>query len=175
MRGSAAAACGCAGSCWWHVMLQQLVTPHNTSRRDSHGAWSFACPSAERWHVMLQQLNTPPSISWASRCHITAFKRMLIGSTICCGAAADTFFPPDCGWPGRLPPLPHHCLKIQAYTMLIPRTPLCCCCCCRCRCRCRRYFFRQIVEGLGYCHRCHIAHRDLKLANFLLSTDEPMR
>ncbi|WIA14928.1 hypothetical protein OEZ85_001641 [Tetradesmus obliquus] len=38
-----------------------------------------------------------------------------------------------------------------------------------------RYFFRQIVEGLGYCHRCHIAHRDLKLANFLLSTDEPMR
>jgi serine/threonine protein kinase len=40
---------------------------------------------------------------------------------------------------------------------------------------CCRYFFRQIVEGLGYCHRCHIAHRDLKLANFLLSTDEPMR
>jgi hypothetical protein len=40
---------------------------------------------------------------------------------------------------------------------------------------CHRYFFRQIVEGLGYCHRCHIAHRDLKLANFLLSTDEPMR
>eukprot|EP00878_Enallax_costatus_P011766 GHUV01012282.1.p1 GENE.GHUV01012282.1~~GHUV01012282.1.p1 ORF type:complete len:518 (+),score=113.09 GHUV01012282.1:1083-2636(+) len=38
-----------------------------------------------------------------------------------------------------------------------------------------RYFFRQIVEGLDYCHRCHIAHRDLKLANFLLTTDQPMR
>lgn len=38
-----------------------------------------------------------------------------------------------------------------------------------------RYFFRQIVEGLSYCHRCHIAHRDLKLSNFLLTTDKPMR
>jgi len=27
-----------------------------------------------------------------------------------------------------------------------------------------RYFFRQMVEGLSYCHNCHIAHRDLKLA-----------
>jgi serine/threonine protein kinase len=40
---------------------------------------------------------------------------------------------------------------------------------------CYRYFFRQIVEGLDYCHTNHIAHRDLKLANFLLSTDKPMR
>jgi serine/threonine protein kinase len=38
-----------------------------------------------------------------------------------------------------------------------------------------RYFFRQIVEGLEYCHTHHVAHRDLKLANFLLTTDKPMR
>lgn len=38
-----------------------------------------------------------------------------------------------------------------------------------------RYFFRQIVAGLEYCHTHHIAHRDLKLANFLLTTEQPMR
>jgi len=38
-----------------------------------------------------------------------------------------------------------------------------------------RYFFRQIVEGLSYCHTCHIAHRDLKLSNFLLTADNPPR
>jgi hypothetical protein len=49
------------------------------------------------------------------------------------------------------------------------------CICVVCILPCFRYFFRQIVAGLDYCHTHHIAHRDLKLANFLLSTDKPMR
>jgi serine/threonine protein kinase len=32
-----------------------------------------------------------------------------------------------------------------------------------------RYFFIQIIASLEYCHRHQIAHRDLKLSNFLLT------
>eukprot|EP00877_Chromochloris_zofingiensis_P007015 jgi/Chrzof1/2567/Cz11g20180.t1 len=38
-----------------------------------------------------------------------------------------------------------------------------------------RYFFRQVINALSYCHKHHIAHRDLKLANFLLDTNKPPR
>lgn len=34
-----------------------------------------------------------------------------------------------------------------------------------------RYFFRQIISALDYCHRHRIAHRDLKLSNFMLTKD----
>ena len=32
-----------------------------------------------------------------------------------------------------------------------------------------RYYFRQILDGLQYCHKCGYCHRDLKPANILLS------
>lgn len=32
-----------------------------------------------------------------------------------------------------------------------------------------RYFFRQMIAALDYCHRHSIAHRDLKLSNFILT------
>lgn len=38
-----------------------------------------------------------------------------------------------------------------------------------------RYFMRQIMPALDYCHRHHIAHRDLKLSNFLLTGQDPPR
>ena len=34
-----------------------------------------------------------------------------------------------------------------------------------------RYFFKQIIAAVSYCHRHHIAHRDLKLTNVLLDLD----
>ncbi|KAI0561785.1 Serine/threonine protein kinase [Gracilaria domingensis] len=34
-----------------------------------------------------------------------------------------------------------------------------------------RYYFHQLVEGVHYCHRRGVFHRDLKLENILLSTD----
>lgn len=32
-----------------------------------------------------------------------------------------------------------------------------------------RYFFRQIMQGLGYLHARKICHRDIKLENILIS------
>ena len=36
-----------------------------------------------------------------------------------------------------------------------------------------RYFFRQIIGAVGYCHSKHVAHRDIKLANVLLDASSP--
>lgn len=36
-----------------------------------------------------------------------------------------------------------------------------------------RYFFKQIISAVDYCHRHHVAHRDLKLDNTLLSGHTP--
>ena len=38
-----------------------------------------------------------------------------------------------------------------------------------------RYFFRQIISAVDYCHHRRIAHRDLKLANVLLDKQSPPR
>ncbi|PNH05264.1 Serine/threonine-protein kinase SRK2E [Tetrabaena socialis] len=36
-----------------------------------------------------------------------------------------------------------------------------------------RYFFKQLVSAVEYCHRNNVAHRDLKLDNTLLDNHEP--
>lgn len=36
-----------------------------------------------------------------------------------------------------------------------------------------RYFFRQFITAVEYCHKHNVAHRDLKLDNTLLSDDTP--
>eukprot|EP00195_Chlamydomonas_chlamydogama_P017435 CAMPEP_0202915134 /NCGR_PEP_ID=MMETSP1392-20130828/64899_1 /ASSEMBLY_ACC=CAM_ASM_000868 /TAXON_ID=225041 /ORGANISM="Chlamydomonas chlamydogama, Strain SAG 11-48b" /LENGTH=443 /DNA_ID=CAMNT_0049607039 /DNA_START=317 /DNA_END=1648 /DNA_ORIENTATION=- len=36
-----------------------------------------------------------------------------------------------------------------------------------------RYFFKQIVNAVDYCHKHHVVHRDLKLDNTLLSGHNP--
>ena len=38
-----------------------------------------------------------------------------------------------------------------------------------------RFFFRQFISTVAFCHRHHIAHRDLKLDNALLDTEHPPR
>ena len=38
-----------------------------------------------------------------------------------------------------------------------------------------RYFFQQLLAGVGYCHSLGVAHRDLKLENALLDGAEPPR
>jgi len=37
-----------------------------------------------------------------------------------------------------------------------------------------RTLFRQMVEGISYCHHQHIAHRDLKPENFLFLNKNSM-
>lgn len=36
-----------------------------------------------------------------------------------------------------------------------------------------RYFFRQLISAVEYCHKNNVAHRDLKLDNTLLDTHDP--
>lgn len=36
-----------------------------------------------------------------------------------------------------------------------------------------RFLFKQIISAVDYCHRNHVAHRDLKLDNTLLTADKP--
>ncbi|KAG2488294.1 hypothetical protein HYH03_013144 [Edaphochlamys debaryana] len=36
-----------------------------------------------------------------------------------------------------------------------------------------RYFFKQLISAVEYCHKNNVAHRDLKLDNTLLDTHEP--
>lgn len=38
-----------------------------------------------------------------------------------------------------------------------------------------RYYFKQIITAVEYCHRNQVAHRDLKLDNILLTNDSPPR
>lgn len=38
-----------------------------------------------------------------------------------------------------------------------------------------RFFFRQLLSAVEYCHSHQVAHRDLKLDNTLISDDEPPR
>jgi len=41
--------------------------------------------------------------------------------------------------------------------------------------RIARYFFRQFLEGLDYCHLRGVSHRDLKPHNLLLSHDYELK
>lgn len=34
-----------------------------------------------------------------------------------------------------------------------------------------RYYFKQLMEGLGYCHSSGVAHRDLKPENLMLDNN----
>jgi len=38
-----------------------------------------------------------------------------------------------------------------------------------------RYFFKQCVDALGYCHERRVAHHDIKLENMLLTTEQSLR
>lgn len=38
-----------------------------------------------------------------------------------------------------------------------------------------RFVFKQIVEGLGYCHNMDIAHRDIKLENIIVDTERRVK
>lgn len=38
-----------------------------------------------------------------------------------------------------------------------------------------RYFFRQLIAAVEFCHKNHVAHRDLKLDNTLLDANDPPR
>ena len=38
-----------------------------------------------------------------------------------------------------------------------------------------RGFFKQLVDGVGYCHRMGVCHRDIKLENLLLSADGTLK
>jgi serine/threonine protein kinase len=38
-----------------------------------------------------------------------------------------------------------------------------------------RYFFKQALEGLDYCHSMRVAHRDLKPENLLLDSDYTLK
>jgi len=38
-----------------------------------------------------------------------------------------------------------------------------------------RYFFKQCVDALAYCHERRVAHHDIKLENMLLTTEQSLR
>ena len=38
-----------------------------------------------------------------------------------------------------------------------------------------RFFFRQLMEGIAFCHSRYICHRDMKLENVMLDADGAWR